>query len=99
MTGASHVLTCTIPPSLLAATLARSTEGGDSVSHIVTQALSDYLRAPIHTLFQVSTSGALVAGLSSGAVTCGALIQHGDFGLGTFERQGQIAHEGHRTCG
>jgi acetolactate decarboxylase len=37
-----------------------------------------------HTLFQVSTSGALVAGLFSGVVSCRALLQHGDFGLGTF---------------
>jgi acetolactate decarboxylase len=41
--------------------------------------------APVtHTLFQVSTSGALVAGLFSGVVSCQTLLQHGDFGLGTF---------------
>jgi acetolactate decarboxylase len=36
------------------------------------------------TLFQVSTSGALVAGLYQGAVSAAVVLQHGDFGLGTF---------------
>jgi acetolactate decarboxylase len=40
--------------------------------------------APAHTLFQVSTSGALVAGVSSGAISCEQILQHGDFGVGTF---------------
>jgi acetolactate decarboxylase len=41
--------------------------------------------APVtHTLFQVSTSGALVAGLFSGVVSCNTLLEHGDLGLGTF---------------
>ena len=42
------------------------------------------LQTPIHTLFQVSTSGALVAGVYSGAVSVQSLLKHGDFGLGTF---------------
>ena len=78
------VLNCNIPASLLGA-LTRAADGGESVSHIVTAALSQYLNAPIHTLFQVSTSGALVAGLYSGAVSSGLILEHGDFGLGTFE--------------
>ena len=32
-------------------------------SSIVTAALAQYLKTPVHTLFQVSTSGALVAGV------------------------------------
>ena len=78
------VLTCDIPVSLLGE-LTRAAEGGESVSHIVTAALSQYLNRPIHTLFQVSTSGALVAGIYSGAVSTGMILQHGDFGVGTFE--------------
>lgn len=39
-----------------------------------------------HTLFQVSTSGALVAGVFSGAVSCRKLLEHGDFGVGTFAK-------------
>jgi acetolactate decarboxylase len=40
--------------------------------------------APAHTLFQVSTSGALVAGVYDKEVTVEAILEHGDFGLGTF---------------
>ncbi|CAB3750882.1 acetolactate decarboxylase [Paraburkholderia humisilvae] len=39
---------------------------------------------PVHTLFQVSTSGALVSGLFGGVVSAAVILQHGDFGLGTF---------------
>lgn len=41
-------------------------------------------REQTHTLFQVSTSGALVAGLYQGVVSTRTVLQHGDFGLGTF---------------
>jgi acetolactate decarboxylase len=40
--------------------------------------------SPHHTLFQISTSGALVAGLYQGLVTASDVLLHGDFGLGTF---------------
>ena len=40
---------------------------------------------PQHTLYQVSTATALVEGIYQGAVTVGALREHGDLGLGTFE--------------
>jgi len=53
-------------------------------SAIVTAALSTYLGIPAHTLFQVSTSGALVAGVYDREVSVGAILEHGDFGLGTF---------------
>jgi acetolactate decarboxylase len=39
---------------------------------------------PSHTLFQVSTSGALVAGLYQGVVSASVVLRHGDFGIGTF---------------
>lgn len=57
---------------------------GTNESAIVTAALAQYLNTPVHTLFQVSTSGALVAGVYSGAVSVESLLQHGDMGLGTF---------------
>ena len=75
---------CNVPLSLLG-DLTRAAAGDESVSHIVTAALAQYLNKPIHTLFQVSTSGALVAGIYSGAVSSGLILQHGDFGVGTFE--------------
>src|SRR2546423_2643286 len=37
------------------------------------------------TLYQISTSSALVEGVYSGSVCSSVLLEHGDFGLGTFE--------------
>jgi len=37
------------------------------------------------SLYQISTSTALVEGVHSGSVSSSVLLQHGDFGLGTFE--------------
>jgi acetolactate decarboxylase len=53
-------------------------------STVVAAALSEYLGVPIHTLFQVSTSGALVAGVFDREVSVKSILEHGDFGLGTF---------------
>jgi acetolactate decarboxylase len=53
-------------------------------SAVVTAALAQYLGMPVHTIFQVSTSGALVAGVYSGMVSVEAILTHGDFGVGTF---------------
>lgn len=51
--------------------------------HREAQTLTD---APsLHTLYQVSTSGALVQGVYERAVSSRVLLNHGDFGLGTFE--------------
>jgi acetolactate decarboxylase len=38
-----------------------------------------------HTFFQVSTLGALSIGLYEGALSVGEMLEHGDFGLGTFD--------------
>jgi acetolactate decarboxylase len=56
----------------------------ESISQLVTEALSRFLRVPLHTLFQVSTSGALVQGVYGRAVSSTLLLNYGDFGLGTF---------------
>jgi acetolactate decarboxylase len=77
-------LTCDVPVSLRTALKARALATGQSEPQLVISALSQYLAKPIHTLFQVSTSGALVAGVYSGMVSCATILQHGDFGLGTF---------------
>jgi acetolactate decarboxylase len=53
--------------------------------HLVERALAEYLGVEHHTLYQVSTAGALVEGLYQGAVSVGMVREHGDFGLGTFE--------------
>ena len=49
------------------------------------RALAEYLGVDHHTLYQVSTAGALVEGVYQGAVSVGMVREHGDFGLGTFE--------------
>jgi hypothetical protein len=73
-----------IPTSLKAALDAETIRSGRSPSSIITRALAQYLEKPIHTVFQVSTSGALVAGVFDREVTVQTVLEHGDFGLGTF---------------
>lgn len=57
----------------------------ESPAHVVRKALADFLQVSHHTLYQVSTSTALVEGIYQGAVRVGTLREHGDLGLGTFE--------------
>jgi acetolactate decarboxylase len=63
----------------------RSRTSGQSVAHIVQMALAEALDVEHHSIFQVSTSGAIVQGLYQGCVTVADLRRHGDLGLGTFE--------------
>ena len=58
---------------------------GESISHLISSALAHCFYVPQHTLFQVSTSGALVHGIYQRAVSSRFLHDYGDFGLGTFE--------------
>ena len=62
-----------------------SRETGEPISQLVSSALAHCFDVPQHTLFQVSTSGALVQGIYERAVSSSFLLNHGDFGLGTFE--------------
>ena len=71
------------------ALLARSTRTCEPLGHIVMSSLADTLEIEHSTLFQVSTSTALVQGVDDGVVTIGELKQHGDFGLGTFDGLGR----------
>jgi acetolactate decarboxylase len=82
--GITKSITCNIPGSLYEALRRRMETDKATCDHVVSLALSRYLRKPIHTLFQVSTSAALVEGLYQGAVRVSRLLRHGDFGLGTF---------------
>ena len=77
-------VTCDIPTSFLAELTRRASMTGGSVSSLVSEALASYLDAPLHTLFQVSTSGSLVEGIYVQAATCTKLLEHGNLGLGTF---------------
>jgi acetolactate decarboxylase len=77
-------VTADIPTSLNAALDTEAARIKGSPSSVITAALAQYLGTPIHTLFQISTSGALVAGVYAGMVNVKAILNHGDFGLGTF---------------
>jgi acetolactate decarboxylase len=78
-------LTCQISQSLKKVIEERSESTGGSISYLVSSALSRCFGVPQHTLFQVSTSGALVQGIYEHAVSSKFLLNYGDFGLGTFE--------------
>lgn len=77
-------VTADIPTSLKATLDKEVARIKGSTSSVITAALAQYLGTPIHTLFQVSTSGALVEGVYSGVIDVKAILGHGDFGLGTF---------------
>jgi hypothetical protein len=77
-------LSADIPPSLKVALDQKAAQSGRSISAVVTEVLARYLEHPIHTVFQVSISGALVAGVYDREVSVQAILEHGNFGLGTF---------------
>ena len=58
----------------------------EPLEEIVNKALADYLQVSHSTVYQVSTSTALVEGVYQGAVRIAELREHGDHGLGTFEQ-------------
>jgi len=78
-------LTVVIPSSLDAAARDAAGQRGTSLDTIVSAALGEYLNSQRHRMYQISTSAALVEGADTGAVCSRALLEHGDFGLGTFE--------------
>lgn len=77
-------LSCDISDSLWTALHRAATANGETVRHLVSRALADTLQVEHRTLFQVSTSGAIVEGVFDGVVSIATLREHGDFGLGTF---------------
>ena len=78
-------LTVVIPSSLDGAVREAAGQRGQSVDFLVSAALSEYLNSHDHRMYQISTSSALVEGVDKGAVSSRMLLEHGDFGLGTFE--------------
>jgi acetolactate decarboxylase len=78
-------LTVLIPSSLDAAARDMAGRRGTSLDTIVSAALGEYLNSQRHRMYQISTSAALVEGADTGAVCSRTLLEHGDFGLGTFE--------------
>jgi acetolactate decarboxylase len=77
-------LNCVVRDGLWDLLQRRSNETDEPVSHIINRALADYLGFDAHTIYQVSTSTALVEGIYQGAVRVGTLREDGDLGLGTF---------------
>ena len=77
-------LTVDLPASLVAALDQEAEQGGCSRASLIVEAVSRYLDKPVNTVFQVSTSGALVAGVYDREVSVRTIRDHGDFGLGTF---------------
>jgi len=77
-------LTCQISNALKEELDKRAASTGESIDHLVSAALSRCFDVPLHTLFQVSTSGALVQGVYERAVSSKVLLGYGDFGIGTL---------------
>ena len=77
-------LSCTIPAGVAEALRQRMERTGESLDQAVSSCLSESLDVEQHSIFQVSTSGALVQGVYQAATTIGDVRKHGDFGLGTF---------------
>ena len=82
---ATHPLNVVLGDGLFEALQARCRRTGEEANHVIREALADALDLEHHTIFQVSTAGALVQGVYKGCVTVAELLQHGDFGLGTFD--------------
>ena len=78
-------LAVTIPSSLEGAVRELSTRRKTSVGDLVGAVLGEYVQSSPRRMYQISTSTALVEGVYSGAVSSSTLLQHGDFGVGTFE--------------
>jgi acetolactate decarboxylase len=62
-----------------------SKERKTSLDNLVSAALTEYLQSSPRRMYQISTSSALVEGVYSGSVSSSTLLEHGDFGVGTFE--------------
>ena len=80
-----HDLHLRLPAGHWQALEAHCARTGESMAHVVRAALADHLDLDHHTLWQISTSTAVVEGVSDGCMRVEDLRQHGDFGLGTFD--------------
>ena len=78
-------LDCELDATVWEALQEMSARSGAPVGHLINRALSEFLGVGHHTLYQVSTAGALVEGVYQGTISVGTLREHGDFGLGTFD--------------
>jgi len=81
----SQALNVSVSESLYQALQKRCLETGETIDHLVQDSLAKALGVEHHTLYQVSTSTALVQGVYQGCVNVGTIKSHGDFGLGTYD--------------
>ena len=81
----NHHLNLHLGDGLFQALQERCRRTGETAAHVIREALADALDLEHHTIYQVSTSGALVQGVYQGCVRVSDLLKHGDFGLGTFD--------------
>jgi acetolactate decarboxylase len=81
----SHAIQLQLGAGLWDALQERCQRTGETAAHVIREALAEALDLAHHTIYQVSTSGALVQGVYGGCVRVGDLLKHGDLGLGTFE--------------
>jgi acetolactate decarboxylase len=81
----SKPISVNVSESLYQAIQERCLTTGETMDHLVQDALSKSLGVEHHTLYQISTSAALVQGVYQGCVNVGTIKTHGNFGLGTFD--------------
>lgn len=81
----SHRVQVELGDGLWEALNQRCERSGESFDHVIRAALAEALDLQHHTIYQVSTSGALVQGVFQGCVRVADILRHGDFGLGTFD--------------
>ena len=74
-----------LPHTLVNELQAHCARTSESIDHTIQRALAQALGVEHHTIYQVSTSTALVQGVYQGCVTVGDVKTHGDFGLGTYD--------------
>ena len=83
---AGHDLHLRLPQGHWQALERHCRQSGESHSAVLRKALADYLDLEHHTLWQLSTSTAVVEGVFGGYLQVKDLADHGDFGIGTFEQ-------------
>jgi acetolactate decarboxylase len=77
-------ITINIAQSVLDEVGRLANESGDTVENLIASKVANAFGTEHATVFQISTTNALIEGVQNKAVTVGDLRAHGDFGLGTF---------------
>ena len=83
--SSNHDLHLRLPSGHWQALQKHCAQTGESASAVIRKALGDFLDLEHHTIWQLSTSTAVVEGVFGEALKVSDLPQHGDFGIGTFE--------------